>query len=165
MGTAKLYFEDGIPEKTVIEKWTVDIGCFHTPEVVIKKSKDNKTLFIGFDDAYPEICFGWQKFFNTSKAKWISFYAEDDMGEGDNYYIFHSDGQTFFSITASNTKFLKKSMLEAYRFLSNLGFSKEYLRFNFSKGKEEDKEMLLDFRVPESYYDDILKGDEPDELE
>jgi hypothetical protein len=52
MGTAKLYFEDGIPEKSVVEKRTEDFGCFHTPEVVVNKGKDNKTMLVDFEESH-----------------------------------------------------------------------------------------------------------------
>lgn len=160
MGTAKLYFEEGIPEASVVKKWTEEFGCFHTPEVVISTNTENKIMIVDFDESHYGMCSSWESFFNASGAKWISFFARDEIGEGDSYYILHSDRENIFSMKSSKKDFLNKTLLGRCKFLKSVGFNYEYRRFFYSGINDADRKIVLDCRIPDTYFIELFGEEE-----
>ncbi len=131
MSNVRIYFENGIPDKEIIRKWTEEFSCFHSCEVVIRKETDNKTMFVEFEDSYSGVIYQWDHFFNKVNGTWISMYAIPDLGEGEGYAIYKCDNKVSFSYYCVESHELHKDFLSSYRSMKLMGFGKEYRRFDY----------------------------------
>lgn len=157
MGFAKLKF-DTMPTDDEIKSWEHEF--LHVGELVISKNNEENIIFTSFDGggATFDFCVSAGNFFKYTNAKWIS--AFDTYSCDTNSFVYCSDGENVISVSAlmNNTK--KWGAKNWYRMMLAMGFEKPAIRFMIREKEQFDWKVIVDNRVPDSYFEDILNEKE-----
>ena len=157
MGFAKLKF-DVMPTDDEIKSW--NHGFLWTSELVIYKNEEEKIVFVSFDDenATYDFCLSAGNFFKYTNAEWIS--AFNTYSCNTMSFVYCSDGENIISVSSLMNNAKKWGARKWYRMMLSMGFEKSAIRFMIREKEQIDWKVVLDYRVPDSYFEEFLNEKE-----
>jgi hypothetical protein len=160
MGQLRIKFMKEFPTDEKIKEMADTWDCFKITELVIKKSISKNILLIDIWDLKYEISLVFSQLYSEYPDAWISGECIDDNDIFKSYHAEY-DGKNKVDYTRyigwQESSFEKERKI-SWNIMKSVGFGNDYVKFSFRDLKEEDFDTVIDYRMTDEYFAEVMAG-------